>query len=767
MTQLQELIYNVIPPNLLEKDNISKLMDIFFRVVDDACKISADLPEYININTPDLKEDIIRIYLENIHSILEKVKNDVLETGIGDIPFDDRKNYCYSDGDIHLQTVFTNIFLDNSSTGLNNIIVSHELVVQEYFNGVDIEYNKTFILIDNTGLTSLTTVDQAVTNNNIIASSLCCSTIPCALGTLPQCSVGTDISTYINSYTGTNLANDILLDFGGVATDCVSNSNVIDNAGEAPYKIGSNWMFVDFYIGKDYIDSNLSLKSLLNTKENINEEHIWSSKNYKQNKGHAVAFYFAYNIIKEVELDSGSSQFDSLEYMKLEEVFKDEEIVPFEYIVKSLIHEYVYYHVIHPLSHPVGFNGEYQRTLGFNFSDNFCKNKIQDYDSVFIYCIEQGTYFDVRDGDGLFGTNGLQGNLLRYNTEIQDYYYFEQHNKTFVSILLNNGYSYVKGFDDKIVMLDNVGIVLKTFDKSCGFVPIKTIIKCNNPGSTTTYLETVDNERTTYNTIDPVTLIPATKVYRIDFNNDGLEEGGFLSNEHSIIYLDNNVQYHIANNRISLQDSLNTEISNMGPNCKMLYNGMGYKDISLCFEKLEWIIYQEMRDTIVPHYLIVQEDILISNPSSSENLSLVLNQTDSELNINTYINDYFLSHGNYNNMGNEILTHGNNPYSINIHDESLQGIDVNYDGIPDVIYLGNKQDWGWILGAKGDGTLLPDYDTVNMNTWIASYVGNNMSRDINIWLDDKYSYLIKVSPKVGKYDNGYDYLDLDEYLHFN
>ncbi len=765
MTQLQEMIYNLSPSNFLDKPSTKELLDIFFKVVDGTCKIAQDIPDYVNIETDVLSNDIMQIYLQNIWQVLQNVKEDVLTKDIGGIPHAERKNYCYSDLNLGLQSATDSVFVNNDSVGLQNIDLQEEIIVQEYFNGIDIEYNKRFMLVDNTGVNFSTTVNDAVLNNKLTPSELCCTTIPCATTAVPSCSLGTNLNEYINSYTGSNLAADILdqLSAPGTVTDCLSKSPAEDIATETPYKIGSNWMYIDFYIGQDYIDQNLSLNSITKLSSRINKEHIWSSKDFKQNLGHAKAFYFTYNIIKEFEI-STSNYFDDLEYIELEEKrTPDGKLIPFNYLVKSLIHEYIYDSVIHPVAHPVGYNGEYKKVLGFNFDDNFCHDLIDVYDVFFVYCIESGKYFDIRDGSGLFGNNGLLGHNFRYNTEISNRYVFTQHGKSYIRITLDNGYSYRKDFTDQLVLIDPTGVIVKTFHESCGLTAIKTRIKCQNP---TRYIETIDNERTEYNTTDPVTLTPATEVYRIDFNNDGALEGGFLSDEHTIIYLDNNVQYHIANGRIQMYNSLDNLYAILD-NCKILYNGLEQKEIVLCEEILFFHITMKMIDCI-PHHLIIQEDpSLPASPGDSQNLDLSLNQTDSNIDINQFILDYISLYSTDDGIQEHILNHLSPPGPINVTDESLQGIDTNNNNVPEELEY-NKQDldWGWVIGADKFGVLPPNYDKTDINAWVNQYSGNDVHNDIFTWLSTEYNKQHLVSPRFGSFEECAEYFPIDDFQDF-
>lgn len=767
-TKLQEMIYNVIPPNLLEKNGITELLDVFFKVVDDTCKISSDIPEYVNIDTEVLSEDIMRIYLENIWSIIQSVKGELLQPKLGSVSPTELKNYCYADENLGLTDENTNIFFNNNSVGLLNILPSEEIIVQEYFNGTDTEFNKTFILDNLTGVTHLTTIDDGINNNNIKPSINCCSSIPCVAGNAVACTKDFDINKYIREYTGSNLALDVLNQTPGVLTDCITDSAPEDNATEPKYKLGSNWMYVDFYVDDEFVKNTFNLSSLLDLKSKINREHIWSSKNFKQNKGHAVAFYFAYNIIKEIKLGD-SDTYQSLEYMNLEELKKaNGELIPFNYIVRSLINEEVYKKIIHPIAHPVGFNGVYKRTLGFDFNDNFCKNIIDDYDAFFIYSISTGKYFDVRDGDGIFGTNGSTGNQLRYNSEIQERYIFEQHEKSYIILILNNGYKYVKDFDESLKLLDNSGVIIKVFDKSTGLVPVKTRILSNIPHEESYYFETVDNNRLEYNTIDPITLLPATKVYRIDFNNDGAEEGGFLSNQHTIVYLDNNVSYHIANNRIKMIDSVYNEYNDFGDYRYMLYNGLEYTDDVLCDEIIYWHMKMNMRDNnCIPHNMIIQEPLptpITYTDQLSEDLDLDLVQTDEAIDMNSYIETYINNNGSDEGLAEDIL----DKITHNLYDSSLQGTDLNNNDVIEWIEYSNnsilnKKDWGWIIGADDNGVLYPDADDTDINTYVSNIGTPGYSiLDILMWQRTQSSLQRKVSPKIGSFDTCSDKFPIEE-----
>lgn len=791
MTQLQEMIYNVIPPNLLEKENITSLLDIFFKVVDDTCKISSDIPEYVNIDTEVLSEDIMRIYLENIWSVLTDVQDSVIESGISGIQPENRVNYCYADENFNLPIQDQNYFDDETSVGLQNISVGEELIVLEYtYNGIT-QTNKKFILTQDTNIDTTTTIQHAVNIGALKNSESCCSVIPCAQSSIPlvPCTLDSDLSTYIGNYTGTDLASDILnqLTAPYAVTDCksVNPNDVI--ATEPKYLIGDNWLYVNFYVEGDYVENNLSLNALLNIKDKITREHIWSSKDFKQNKGHAVAFYFAYNIIKEIDLDNGSTNLSSLEYIELEEV-KDNngDLVPFQYIVKSLIHKEVYNRVIYPIAHPVGFNGVYKRTLGFNFNDNFCKNVIDDYDVFFIYCINDDTYFDVREEFGKIVPSST-GNEVKYNTEIKSRFVFEQHNKTYISLKMYNGYSYNKDFDDTLTLTDNNGIVIKTYNPSCGLVPIKTRLKST---SSEIYLETIDNDRVILNTTDYTTVpnVRADKVYRIDFSNDGAEEGGFLSDQHTKIYLAEEVpnivpgaqptyttgiHYHIANGLIQTYNSDNTTKQNFGNQYKFLYNGMEYKEIQLCLDKrLDWIIHMKMMDSnCIPHYKIVQEQIPVPVGYSypvSNNLDITLDQTADKYDLNAFIQNYISANGSDFGIANHILTEQsdylNPPGNIDVIEESLQGIDVDEDGMIDwTQYNTEVLDWGWIIGADEDGVLPPDYDDTNINT----YVNANGSLNVLNWLSRTYYSQTKVSHKLGKLVSCLDEIHPEEEIRMN
>jgi len=764
MTNLQEMIYNVIPQNILDKSSMSELLNIFFKVVDDTCKIAADLPEYINIETDVLADDIMKIYLQNIYKVLKDVEDDVLETGIGGIPHDERKNYCYSDLNLGLQDANDTLFVNNLSTGLHNVDLEEEIVIQDFFNGVSHEYNKKFILKSKLGVTHLTTIEDVTTSGQLVPSELCCSTIPCAVSVVPTCTLNPNLNSFINSYVGNDLAIEILnqVTAPGSVTDCISKSPLEDNATETPYKVGSNWMHIDFYVGQDYIDNQLSLSVLSELSKKINEEHIWSSKNFKQNLGHAKAFYFTYNIIKEVKLDTGSSYFNDMEYMELEEMrTQDGSLMPFNYIVKSLIHEYIYNNVVQPIAHPVGFNGIYKRVLGFNFNDNFCKLIEPDYDAYFIYCINNDTYFDIRTGDGLFGDNGLTAQHFRYNTEIQDLYIFEQHNKAYIRITLTNGYSYRKNFDDSLVLFDNTGIIVKSFNKSCGLSPVKSRIKHIDP---TFYIETVNNERDDFNTTDPVTNIKADDVYRIDFNNDGVEEGGYLSNQHTIIYLNNNVQYHIANSRIIQIDSTGNKYNSLD-GYSMLYNGLEQSEIVLCKDVIFWDITMKMIDNDkLPHYIIVQEPIPNTGYLSpkSEDIDRTLRQHDNNQNLNSYIESYIGIHGNTEELAYHIINELNNPGPINFLYSSLQGMELNNNDIPEYIeYNVPNQNWGWTVGERVNGDSLINPNITDINTYINNYTGTKLIKDLFLWLHVAHSEQHDISPRFGEYETVGDHFHIN------
>ena len=722
MTNLENIIRDLVPQNTLDKSTFNDLLSIFFKVLDNTCNIAKDIPDYVNINSEKIAEDIIKIYLQNIWQVLEKVKNDVVYNNLSGITLVDKKNYCYSTND---NVVIENpIELeDNNSTGVYYFNIGDEITVKEYTNGTVLENNKKFVLLNKLGMTPNTTVQEALNNGNLENSIRCCGDIPCAVSSLPSMNLGFNFGTWVKNYNGSDIVQSILDQSTEpyIVTDGVSRNPNGTISERSPYLIGSNWLYIDYFINDDYVKNNLDLRALQDIKKHLNEEHIWSSKSYKESKGTRVSFYFTYNIINTVKINYDPSLSD-VNYIELNEKRDSKgNLIPFNYVVKSLMDSYVYEHVVKPLTHPVGFNGEYKRSLGFNFSENFCKNEIPEYDCVYIYTISDNTYFDIRD---LFGSTG-NNNTLRYNVEIQNIYTFSQHNKNYTAITMSNGYTYINDFNNKLYLVDNNGIIVKTYDESAGLVYIK--VKIYNSS------ESFYPINSPYHSTTNILNVPATKVYRVEFDNalGQTGEGGFLSNQDTYVYLDNNTFYQSADSRIKYYGMNSNEIYSYAPEYNFMYNTISYNYELVCNDYQEWVISMQMRDTnCLSHWYIVQEDLNNPQGDLSEDLDLSLTQLDT-YDLNTYLQDYINNNGSYQYLARDLL----NKTDYNFYDGSLQGVDVNNNGIVDFEeygYNGNlfKQDWGFTVG--GDvfiGRFMPCGDrlpiTENLNSTIISYFSDN------------------------------------------
>jgi len=124
------------------------------------------------------------------------------------------------------------------------------------------------------------------------------------------------------------------------------------------------------------------LKISTDVSSTINSEYINASTGYKTKKGTRESFYYVYDLMEKTGLQSLNSE----PFFSLKEGVRGRPDLPFAYTVETSLYREVYKQSVLPLTHPVGFDVDYERIIFINLFDHYGLTEIEEIYNTTLTC---------------------------------------------------------------------------------------------------------------------------------------------------------------------------------------------------------------------------------------------------------------------------------------------------------------------------------------------------------------------------------------------
>lgn len=199
-------------------------------------------------------------------------------------------------------------------------------------------------------------------------------------------------------------------------------------------------------VGLEYTPSVISNISTV-----LNEEYIYTAKEFKQKKGTIPAIEYAYNAIRGTGIQSINVNTDLQDRtFKVIEGTQTNPNEPFIFQVEGSLFKEVYENAVKPIVHPVGF-GYFYSKLSTIYFDEFVNVKVTYPNAIVqVVCSVGGTTLDF--------SNFTVTNIIEEKDEFQ-------HKR--ITVIFDNNTKLVREFDTTVSLQDLDGNILQDFPDYC------------------------------------------------------------------------------------------------------------------------------------------------------------------------------------------------------------------------------------------------------------------------------------------------------------
>jgi hypothetical protein len=272
-------------------------------------------------------------------------------------------------------------------------------------------------------------------------------------------------------------------------------------------------------INMQYSPSNIN-----NISDILNEEYIYTAKEFKQKKGSIPAIEYAYNAIRGTGIQGIDVSTDLQDRtFSVKEGTPENPNEPFMFQVEGSLYEEVYDNTVKPIVHPVGFGYFYSKLTSL-FFDEFVSVTVTYPNTIAkVVCTTSGTTLDYSNLTVVSVIEEVDETL---------------HKK--ISVIFDNGTKLVRDFNTTVTLRDltntpdPIGNIIQQFPDYCAlFLSYAPVIATTITDSVSTEIENYEEEFIGYT---PGTLKTINNFTIGSINIGGLVYTGFINEDFSEVF---------------------------------------------------------------------------------------------------------------------------------------------------------------------------------------------------------------------------------------